>query len=384
MATTFLDIHVIQSVPPSNVNRDETGAPKSAVYGGVRRARVSSQAWKRATREAFKSFVDESKLGVRTQRIIEKIAAKIKEVDGSLESEAEGIAERVLNAVGIKLEKPKKKSKDSEDDDDTRTESAYLVFFSDQQITKAAEQAVNDHREGKTKFDKKSYAPILKADNSIDIALFGRMIADLTDLGVDASAQVAHALSVHAVEPEADFYTAVDDYKVNDPERDAGAGMLGTVEFNSSTLYRYATVNVDQLEQNLGSKDAAREALLAFARAFVLSMPTGKMNTFGNSTVPAAVIYSVRSDRPISFAEAFEDPLVREDGFVRAAVNGLVGYATDIDTTYTPAVGYWTSGVGSKTERLDELATRASVDEASQAAVSAAMDAVAVSSKADK
>ncbi|MBX4378156.1 type I-E CRISPR-associated protein Cas7/Cse4/CasC, partial [Mycobacterium tuberculosis] len=87
-------------------------------------------------------------------------------------------------------------------------------------------------------------------------------------------------------------YTAVDDYKVNDPERDAGAGMLGTVEFNSSTLYRYATVNVDQLEQNLGSKDAAREALLAFARAFVLSMPTGKMNTFGNSTVPAAVIYS--------------------------------------------------------------------------------------------
>lgn len=383
MTTTFFDIHVIQSVPPSNVNRDETGAPKSAVYGGVRRARVSSQAWKRATREAFRSFVDESNLGVRTQRVIEQIAAKISDIDSALEAEADTIAERVLNAVGIKLEKPKKKSKASEDDHDTRTESAYLVFFSNQQISKAAEQAVVDHRAGKTKFDKKTYAPILKADNSIDIALFGRMIADLTDLGVDASAQVAHALSVHGVEPEADFYTAVDDYKVNDPDRDAGAGMLGTVEFNSSTLYRYATVNVDQLQRNLGSEDVTREALLAFARAFVLSMPTGKVNTFGNTTVPAAVVYSVRSDRPISFIEAFEDPLKQGDGFVRAAVDGLVGYATDIDDTYTPAIGYWTSGVGSKTESLDQLAARTSVDDASEAAVDAAMGGIAAS-KADK
>ena len=196
---------------------------------------------------------------------------------------------------------------------------------------------------------------------------------DLTDLGVDASAQVAHALSVHAVESEADFYTAVDDYKVNDPDRDAGAGMLGTVEFNSSTLYRYATVNVDQLEKNLGSGDVTREALSAFARAFVLSMPTGKMNTFGNTTVPAAVIYSVRTDRPINFVEAFEDPIDHSDGFVRTAIDELVGYATSVDATYSPALGYWTAGVGPRSERLDALTPRTSIEAAAEAAVDSAI-----------
>ncbi|WP_453985504.1 type I-E CRISPR-associated protein Cas7/Cse4/CasC [Brevibacterium casei] len=371
--TTYFDVHVIQSVPPSNVNRDETGAPKTAMYGGVRRARVSSQAWKRATRKAFDTLLDKDNLGFRTQRVIEQLAEAIGKIDDTLKADADAIAERVLSAVGIKLEKPKKKSKDSEDENDTRTESAYLVFFSAQQIAKAAEQAVSDHRDGKTKFEKKTYAPILKADNSIDIALFGRMIADLTDLGVDASAQVAHALSVHAVESEADFYTAVDDYKVNDPDRDAGAGMLGTVEFNSSTLYRYATVNVDQLEKNLGSADVTREALSAFARAFVLSMPTGKMNTFGNTTVPAAVIYSVRTDRPINFVEAFEDPIAHSDGFVRTAIDELVSYATSVEATYSPSLGYWTAGVGPRSEQLDALAPRTSIEDAAEAAVESAI-----------
>ncbi|RBP65567.1 CRISPR-associated Cse4 family protein [Brevibacterium sanguinis] len=375
MTTTYFDVHVLQSVPPSNVNRDDTGAPKTAVYGGVRRARVSSQAWKRATREAFKDLVDASKLGSRTQRVIEQIAAEIVTIDDSLANEAEAIAEKVLAAVGIKLDKPKSKSKDPDEAAGTRTESAYLVFFSHLQIVKAAKQAIEDHREGKPKFDKKVYKEILQQDNSLDIALFGRMIADLTDLGVDASAQVAHALSVHAVESEADFYTAVDDYKVDDPDRDAGAGMLGTVEFNSSTLYRYATVNVDQLAENLGDAAAAEEALTAFARGFVLSMPSGKVNSFGNTTVPAAVMYSVRSDRPINFVEAFEDPVIHNDGYVRSAVERLVDYATEIDQVYSPAHGYWTAGVGARAERLDVLALRSSVDSAVEGSVRAALSA---------
>lgn len=372
--TTYFDIHVIQSVPPSNVNRDETGAPKTAVYGGVRRARVSSQAWKRATREAFKAFVDDSKLGSRTQRVIEQIAAEITKADASLEADAEGIAEKVLTTVGIKLEKPKARSKDAGEGAGTRTESAYLVFFSHLQIAKAARQAIEDLCEGKDKFDKKVYKEILQRDNSLDIALFGRMIADLTDLGVDASAQVAHALSVHAVESEADFYTAVDDYKVDDPDRDAGAGMLGTIEFNSSTLYRYATVNVDQLTENLGDDAAAREALAAFARGFVLSMPTGKVNSFGNTTVPAAVVYSVRADRPINFVEAFEDPIAQGDGYIRAAVERLVDYAQEVDEVYFPATDYWTAGIGARAEKLDQLAPRTSVDSAVDVSVNAAFD----------
>ncbi len=134
--TTYFDVHVIQSVPPSNVNRDETGAPKTAMYGGVRRARVSSQAWKRATRKAFDTLLDKDNLGFRTQRVIEQLAEAIGNIDDTLKADADAIAERVLSAVGIKLEKPKKKSKDSEDENDTRTESAYLVFFSAQQIAK--------------------------------------------------------------------------------------------------------------------------------------------------------------------------------------------------------------------------------------------------------
>lgn len=370
MVKTFLDIHVLQSVPPSNLNRDDTGAPKTALYGGVRRARVSSQAWKRAVRAAFGDLVDDSQLGVRTKRVVELISDEIVREAPELETEADGLATDVLKAVGIKVDVPKVKAKDEAEG--LRPESGYLVFFSQLQIRKAAKQAVADHRAGE-KITRNTYKAILQADNSLDIALFGRMIADLTDLGVDASTQVAHALSVHGVESEADYFTAVDDFKQQDPDRDAGAGMIGTVEFNSSTLYRYATVSLAQLEENLGSADAVEAALGAFVRGFVLSMPTGKSNTFANQTVPSAVVLSVRSDRPVSFVEAFEDPVVQDGGYIAPAVSALVSYAADVQGVFGAPVGYWTAGVGDRTARLDSLAQRSAVGEAAELAVAAAL-----------
>lgn len=371
MVKTFLDIHVLQSVPPSNLNRDDTGSPKTAVYGGVRRARVSSQAWKRAVRATFADLVYDSQLGVRTKRVVELIAEEIVKEAPDLEGAADSLAADVLKAVSIKVESPKKGKEGAAE---LRPESGYLVFFSRLQIVKAAKQSVADHRAGE-KLTKNTYKAVLQADNSLDIALFGRMIADLTDLGVDASTQVAHAISVHGVESEADYFTAVDDFKQQDPERDAGAGMIGTVEFNSSTLYRYATVSLEQLEENLGSYAAVEAALDAFVRGFVLSMPTGKSNTFANQTVPAAVVLSVRTDRPVSFIEAFEEPVARDGGYIAPAIGALVSYANDLKETFTQPVGYWTAGVGVRSASLDELSPRTSVGDAAETAVQAAMGA---------
>jgi CRISPR system Cascade subunit CasC len=202
---------------------------------------------------------------------------------------------------------------------------------------------------------------VLQNGNSIDLALFGRMVADVTDLGVDAAAQVAHALSVHAVDTEYDYFTAVDDAKIGGEDEDAGAGMIGTVEFNSSTLYRYATVDVRALAENLGDPAMTKRGLSAFIRAFVTSMPTGKQNTFANRTLPDAVLVTVRTDQPVSMVAAFEDAIdpAAEGGALRAAVHRLADYAAEVDAAYgsTPARA-WVVGTGDRPAELERVGTR--------------------------
>lgn len=138
--------------------------------------------------------------------------------------------------------------------------------------------------------NKKEYQKALGAAPSMDMALFGRMVADDPSLNYDAAAQVAHSISTHAVQNEYDYFTAVDDCQAED---NAGAGHLGTVEYNSSTLYRYATVNVMELAGQLGAEQAA-ETVRAFGEAFLFSMPTGKQNSFANRTLPDAVYVTIR------------------------------------------------------------------------------------------
>ena len=180
--------------------------------------------------------------------------------------------------------------------------------------------------------DKNDFKKALKEYPSVDIALFGRMAASDPTLNYDAASQVAHAISTHAVQNEYDYFTAVDDISEDD---NAGAGHLGTVEFNSSTLYRYANVNVSELRKTLD--DAADVAVVVrkFAEAFIRSMPTGKENTFANRTFPDAVYVTIRMDQPVNLCGAFEKPVrASEDGYATESEKRLAAYAKKIYSRY--------------------------------------------------
>lgn len=302
----LIDVYAIQVVPPSNINRDDTGSPKTAIYGGVQRARVSSQAWKRAMREMFPELLPAERLGVRTKLAIARIAEKICELRPEFAEDAEAMAEDVLKATGVKV---KASTRKGETEGAKSTE--YLVFIAESELSALAELAVNwkeagDGGEKTAAQRKKDVSKVFHGAQAIDIALFGRMLADAPDLNTDACSQVAHAISVDRVTQEYDYFTAVDDCA---PEDNAGAGMIGTVSFNSSTLYRYATVNVDELFSLVGDAEAAAEGVAAFVRAFACSMPTGKQNTFANRTLPSAVVVAFRDQQAINPVSAFETPI---------------------------------------------------------------------------
>ncbi|MFD7659021.1 type I-E CRISPR-associated protein Cas7/Cse4/CasC [Actinosynnema sp. NPDC059797] len=363
MSRTIVDVHVIQTVPPSNINRDDTGSPKTAVYGGRRRARVSSQAWKRATRDAFEQLLDPAELGVRTKRVVELVAEEITRLRPGLAQRSAELAEAVLTAAGIKIVAARKK--------DAPNESGYLLFLSNRQIQGLAElaaEAAEAAGDGKPEINKAEARARADQAHSVDVALFGRMVADATDLNVDAACQVAHALSVHAVDNEYDYFTAVDDHKKADTEEDAGAGMIGTVEFNSSTLYRYATVDVDRLHDNLGDAEATRRAVEAFVRAFVASMPTGKQNTFANRTLPDAVLVVARQTQSVNLVGAFEEvvPDDAEGGRVVMAISRLAEHTRELHEAFDEQpVDAWVFGVGEKkVAPLAELARRTTFDPA--------------------
>ncbi|YAL82094.1 type I-E CRISPR-associated protein Cas7/Cse4/CasC [Dermacoccaceae bacterium W4C1] len=354
----YIDIHVLQSVPPSNLNRDDTGSPKSAVFGGVRRARVSSQAWKKAARADFSRLLDKSDLGVRTKRVVELIADREAELQPGIDPQQAVIeAAEVLKAAGLDIKVLKaKKVKEGEDPAPDADGSSYLVFLSQHQITRLAELALAEGKpnraEARAAFDQ---------DHGIEVSLFGRMVADDASLNVDAGVQVAHAISTHAVVEESDYYTAVDELNKED---ESGAGMIGTIEFNSSTLYRYATINVPLLQENLGDADATARAVRAFVRAFVLSMPTGKQNTFANRTLPAAVVVAVRADQPVNLVGAFESPVFagRGDGLVKKSCEQLVGQAKAIAAMVQPAEATYTVVTSTKAEAISALAEPTTLD----------------------
>ncbi|HEX5493351.1 MAG TPA: type I-E CRISPR-associated protein Cas7/Cse4/CasC, partial [Mycobacteriales bacterium] len=194
------------------------------------------------------------------------------------------------------------------------SDTAYLLFFGRPQLERLAD-LVADRAPELADLDDDKLAGELKdlpvketlaTGHPIDVALFGRMVADIPALNVDAATQVAHALSTHAVEVEFDYYTAVDDENTED----AGAGMIGTVEFNSATLYRFATVGLHQLVDNLGGDvEATLAALEVFLTAFTRSMPTGHQNTFAHRTLPGLVSVAVRGDQPVNLVSAFEAPV---------------------------------------------------------------------------
>lgn len=357
---TYIDIHALHTLPPNNINRDDTGAPKTATFGGVERQRVSSQAWKRAIRKDFENYLQPDQLGTRTRRVVAKILDAVKEIkpDADLEQTAKDI-EEVLKAGKIKITPAPKKDDDGKE---TFGLSGYLLFLSANQVKNVAKYVLANPG---TKPSKKEASELLDEGHSVDVAMFGRMVADEATYNVDASVQVAHALGVSGAMPEFDYFTAVDDVVAGAEE--SGAGMIGTVQMMSSTLYRYATVDLPLLKENLGSAEAAVEATSAFIKAFITSMPTGKQNTFANRTLPEAVVVSVRSDRPVSLVNAFEEAIPSNAANRRLeAATRLATEAQEIVEMYdAPAEKSWVishsqlapalSGVGERVSREELL-----------------------------
>ena len=308
----YVDFHVLQTVPPSCVNRDDTGSPKTAVYGGATRARVSSQAWKHAIRKMFAEDMVET--GKRTLKATDLVAGELAALAPELDdARLKKNAKKALENAGIKLK------------DDN---NAALLFLSTAQARALARLAAEDCEE------KDDYKKALKENPSVDMALFGRMVASDPSLNYDAAAQVAHSISTHTVQNEFDYFTAVDDCA---PEDNAGAGHLGTVEYNSATLYRYATVNVLELVRTLGAEQAA-QTVRAFGEAFIRSMPTGKQNTFANRTLPDAVYVTIREDQPVNLCGAFERAVRKSvEGYAEPSKSALQAYAQQLYQSFAEA-----------------------------------------------
>lgn len=339
----YVDFHILQTVPPSCINRDDTGSPKTTVYGGVTRARVSSQAWKHAMRAAF---AENARLdvGKRTKKAAELVKEQILVLDPE-QKKADKMAKEALKYVGIKS------------DDKKGTDA--LIFISSAQAKALAELVVG----GCTKDEK--YEEALRENPSADMVLFGRMVAQKASLNYDAAAQVAHSISTHAVQNEYDYFTAVDDCQA---ENNAGAGHLGTVEYNSSTLYRYATVNVMELAGQLGAEQAA-ETVRAFGEAFLFSMPTGKQNSFANRTLPDAVYVTIREDQPVNLCGAFERAVPRStQGYAEPSKAALAQYAQQMYSSFAEAPAQ-SFTVGSGLEALAPAQTAKAMLDALEKAV---------------
>jgi CRISPR system Cascade subunit CasC len=315
----IVELHLLQNFAPSNLNRDDTGSPKECEFGGYRRARISSQCLKRAIRMLFPSMLGTDELATRSKLVVDEKLVPALVQRGHDAEQARAAVERALGAVKLKL------------DDDAKTQ--YLLFLSASEIA-ALVEACHRHfeallggvagKEGakKTKRESRADIPtelrtaveqILDGGKAADLALFGRMLADLPEKNVDAAAQVAHALSTNRVSPEFDYFTAVDDLN---PKEETGAGMIGTVEFNSACFYRYSNVDLGQLTSNLkGDADLARRTLEAFIRATVMAVPSGKQNSMAAHNPPSFVMAVLRQAGMWSLANAFLDPVrPAEDG----------------------------------------------------------------------
>ncbi len=266
-----LEFHILQSFPVTCLNRDDVGAPKTAIVGGSLRARVSSQSWKRAVRTVMKQLAkDQSKMGLRTKYISSLISQKCKELGAP-----ENIARECGNGVAKLKPFSGKKEKKGEIVSDT------LLFISPSEVEKIClylkEKGFNFKE-----IKESDIKPLLdlekhrKGIDAYDIALFGRMVAVEPILNIEGATSFSHAISTHKVSNEVDFFTAVDDVLQRDTD-ETGSGHMGMLEYNSATYYRYVGVNITQLYETLaGDMDMIKDAIELFIRALFLAIPEGK------------------------------------------------------------------------------------------------------------
>lgn len=333
--TKFIQIHALTVYAPSNLNRDDTGRPKTAKFGGVERLRISSQALKRAIRtsDTFLARVGENR-GERTQRLGEVIRKHLLD-KGTEAAKATTIARDVAGVFG-KIKDAKSVDKEGRD---TSTYIEQLAFVSAAERATALEWA--DKLAGGEAFPEKRQdrvaALLNAADGATDIAMFGRMLADNSNFSREAAVQVAHAITTHKVEVEDDFYTAVDDLKRS--SEDAGAGFIGELGFGSGVFYIYACIDRGLLKKNLGDdEDLTQTAIAAFVEGLATSSPTGKQASFASRARASYMRVEKGHQQPRSLAAAFLKP-VRDEDLLAGSIARLEAPKTGLVAQMNAAYG---------------------------------------------
>ncbi|RFS81371.1 type I-E CRISPR-associated protein Cas7/Cse4/CasC [Actinomadura spongiicola] len=330
----YLDVHILQTLPYSNVNRDDLGSPKTLVYGGTPRTRVSSQAWKRPVRLMVEDDLGEPT--ARTRRVPGHVSERLQQRGWPREL-ADAAGKQILRSAGEK-ETGLKYEKDGS--------SAALFYLPTSALDDLADLA-EEYRDAiaAEAGNKKPAAVLPKArlhelitERNASINLFGRMLAEIPGAGVDGNVQFAHAFTTHGTDPEIDFFTAVDDLNQADQH---GSGHMNSAEFSAGVFYRYACLDLTGLMRGLAAPQAsgtsaadhtyAAQLTSAFLTAFLSALPSGKQNSTAANTLPDLAYLAVRSDRPISLAPAFESPVRAEsDGWAAPSFRRLADHSTKI------------------------------------------------------
>lgn len=283
-----IEFHILQSFPVSCLNRDDVGAPKTVVIGGVERLRVSSQCWKRSVRLALHE--QGVKLGIRTKKVKANLLAVLQK-KGFEDTAAEKAADTLAKSLS----------------DDS------LLFMTDKEYEAFADYAIEKNLDV-SEIKSAEVAKILKKAkvaslNGLDIALFGRMVAKASVMNVEAAAAFSHAISTHAASPELDFFTALDDMGGNEDDS-LGAGHMGTSEYGSATYYRYISLNLSKLVETLGIEDepdAVRTAVEEFIKALYTAVPAARQATMSAACPWAYAFVLVRNGQRMQCA--FEKPV---------------------------------------------------------------------------
>ena len=338
----MIEIHMLQNHAPCNLNRDESGSPKDCIFGGYRRSRISSQSIKRSIRKSdlFKAGLDENNmLGTRTRHLPGMIEDYLLR-NGMTETVSKN-ASLLTKDLVIKEKSSKKESDDDNTDIDESADNitGQIIFVSEEDVRVIGDKLINLINENKEIFDKtlnktkaSKFVKDLKNDDDLkkwrpitpDIALFGRMTTSDVFMNVQASMQVAHAISTNKMDSEFDFFTAVDD--LQKAEEETGVGMIGDIEFNSASYYKYFCLDFDGFVRNLTgpapsdndvkkAKELALSALKSFIDAAVFTNPSGKQNSFAAHQLPDAVFIEVKDKKiPVSYANAFLTPCSPQSG----------------------------------------------------------------------
>ncbi len=329
--TRFVQLHFLTVYPPSNPNRDDMGRPKTAVYGGAQRLRLSSQSLKRAARlspamwEALKG-----NMGERTRSLGDEVVKHLRG-KGADHVKAREIAKQVAEVFG-KLDK---KAAEKEPDHVRIRQLAFVSPDEREAAMKMAEKKMAGKMAKGEEARDRGRNILRTADGAVDLAMFGRMLADAPDFNREAAVQVSHAITTHRAETEDDYYTAVDDLKK--PAEDMGAGFVGEAGFGSGVYYLYVCVDTDRLVENLaGDRALARKALEAATEAFATSSPSGKRNSYGHHTRASYIRAEAGDRQPRSLAAAFLKPVDAQD-ILSVSIDRIRDTAAAIDKAYGPS-----------------------------------------------